>query len=570
VVDYNGSLIAAELGAWVEVRDSRGRIHAGAITNLEPLTVLFDADAKRALFHQQEAPAGTPVDLLTCHLYRDSAAMERVWVVAEGDDIAFFDATPGLPLWRCGVVQTLQDVGTQFTLLLKTGALVTLCTFDDHIVSASSLAAWPIEVAPYDAVTIFENVASMRAADKATMELWLGLPAHGRCAHRHDGMPALRSRLYFSKEPPGPTSRASVSRLCHRLGVLPFLLSDYTPPDFLGAAPLHVCCITGSAYLGAPKLQAVNRRVKAALQSRTALPADNGSDEEVDVEDALLTVNEEEGEVNYDPPPGVVAAVTASAAAHAAAVAEAVAAVALARNVAPTAHEEGILDGVLPVHSTPRELRRRCCLFAPTAGVFVNSTIWDREAMLGLPAGLVAECAALGSLHKQLLALGSTLCVPSIHAALLAQVPLLENVTRLTVLSLFSGIGAAEIAIVDLALTGHFVLDSFICVEINDDRHLAFAAWFRRMQAQHPGPLGAVRILRVADVCSLGDRDIQRLVSTAGGASLIIGAPPCNDLSSCNRDPERAGLEGRSSGLFYEGARWVKACRTVGQAYRSE
>jgi len=136
------------------------------------------------------------------------------------------------------------------------------------------------------------------------------------------------------------------------------------------------------------------------------------------------------------------------------------------------------------------------------------------------------------------------------------------------VLSLFSGIGAAEIAIVDMALMGHFVLDSFICVELNDDRHSAFSAWFQRMRAQHPKLLGTVRILRVADVCSLGDRDIQRLVAAAGGASLIIGAPPCNDVSSCNRDPERSGLEGRSSGLFYEGARWVKACRAVAQAYR--
>lgn len=158
----------------------------------------------------------------------------------------------------------------QLTLRLDTGADASLCVFDNHVVAADALAAWPVEVAPVDATVLFENVASMKAADKATMELWLGLPGHVRCAHKADGLQALRKRIDFATRAPVASSRASVSRLCERLGVLPFALSDH--PAFLGPPPTSLRCITGSAYLGAPKLQAENRRVQAALRSG-ALPA---------------------------------------------------------------------------------------------------------------------------------------------------------------------------------------------------------------------------------------------------------------------------------------------------------
>ncbi|KAL1211289.1 DNA (cytosine-5)-methyltransferase DRM1 [Cardamine amara subsp. amara] len=119
----------------------------------------------------------------------------------------------------------------------------------------------------------------------------------------------------------------------------------------------------------------------------------------------------------------------------------------------------------------------------------------------------------------------------------------------INVLSLFSGIGGAEVALRNLQIPMNVV----VSVEISEVNRNILKNFWRQTDQR-----GTLRDF--GDVRELSNRIIEQLMEEYGAFDLVIGGSPCNNLAGGNRHT-RSGLEGEHSSLFYEYCRILKTVR---------
>lgn len=121
----------------------------------------------------------------------------------------------------------------------------------------------------------------------------------------------------------------------------------------------------------------------------------------------------------------------------------------------------------------------------------------------------------------------------------------------INVLSLFSGIGGAEVALHRLGM----MLKNVVSVEIAEVNRNIIRSWWE--QTNQRGNL-----IEVEDVQKVSSNELSQWITKFGGFDLIIGGSPCNNISGSNR-VSRHGLEGEQSSLFYEYFRIVEAVMEI-------
>ncbi|XP_068334254.1 DNA (cytosine-5)-methyltransferase DRM2-like [Pyrus communis] len=110
----------------------------------------------------------------------------------------------------------------------------------------------------------------------------------------------------------------------------------------------------------------------------------------------------------------------------------------------------------------------------------------------------------------------------------------------INVLSLFTGIGGAEVALHRLGVP----LKNVVSVEISEVNRNVVSSWWE--QTNQKG-----RLQHLVDVQQLNGDCLERYMSEFGGFDLVVGGSPCNNLAGSNRH-HRDGLEGKESSLFYD------------------
>ncbi|KAI3907174.1 hypothetical protein MKW92_010403 [Papaver armeniacum] len=122
----------------------------------------------------------------------------------------------------------------------------------------------------------------------------------------------------------------------------------------------------------------------------------------------------------------------------------------------------------------------------------------------------------------------------------------------ISVLSLFSGIGGAEIALHQLGIPLRFV----VAVEISEVSRNIFRGWWENTDQK------GILIDNINDVTMLTADKIEKLVDYSGGFDLVIGGSPCNNLTGSNRW-HRDGLDGKQSVLFYDYCRILNTVKRL-------
>ncbi|XP_057482702.1 DNA (cytosine-5)-methyltransferase DRM2-like isoform X2 [Actinidia eriantha] len=107
-------------------------------------------------------------------------------------------------------------------------------------------------------------------------------------------------------------------------------------------------------------------------------------------------------------------------------------------------------------------------------------------------------------------------------------------------LSLFSGIGGAEVALYRLGIP----LKTVVSVEKSEVNRNIVRSWWE--QTNQKGNL-----IDFVDVQQLDGDRLEQLIHSIGGFDIVIGGSPCNNLAGSNRH-HRDGLEGKESSLFYD------------------
>lgn len=110
----------------------------------------------------------------------------------------------------------------------------------------------------------------------------------------------------------------------------------------------------------------------------------------------------------------------------------------------------------------------------------------------------------------------------------------------INVLSLFSGIGGAEVALHRLGIR----MKNVVSVDISEVNRNIVRSWWE--QTNQKGTL-----IDLADVQQLDANRLEQMIDAFGGFDLVIGGSPCNNLAGSNRH-SRDGLEGKHSALFYD------------------
>ncbi|OIV90336.1 hypothetical protein TanjilG_14734 [Lupinus angustifolius] len=110
----------------------------------------------------------------------------------------------------------------------------------------------------------------------------------------------------------------------------------------------------------------------------------------------------------------------------------------------------------------------------------------------------------------------------------------------INLLSLFSGIGGAEVALHRLGIP----LKTVVSVEKSEVNRNIVRSWWE--QTNQKGNL-----IDMDDVQQLDGECLEQLMNTFGGFDLVIGGSPCNNLAGSNR-VSRDGLEGKESSLFFD------------------
>lgn len=110
----------------------------------------------------------------------------------------------------------------------------------------------------------------------------------------------------------------------------------------------------------------------------------------------------------------------------------------------------------------------------------------------------------------------------------------------INMLSLFSGIGGAEVALHRLGIP----LKNVVSVEISEVNRNIVRSWWE--QTNQRGNL-----IDHADVQQVNRDLLEYYMSQFGGFDLVVGGSPCNNLAGSNRH-HRDGLDGKESSLFYD------------------
>ncbi|KAI3784716.1 hypothetical protein L1987_43821 [Smallanthus sonchifolius] len=110
----------------------------------------------------------------------------------------------------------------------------------------------------------------------------------------------------------------------------------------------------------------------------------------------------------------------------------------------------------------------------------------------------------------------------------------------INMLSLFSGIGGAEVALNRLKIP----LKNVVSVEISEANRDIVRSWWE--QTKQKGNL-----VHLSDVQQVNGDTLEQYISSFGGFDLVIGGSPCNNLTGGNR-VSRDGLEGEHSVLFFD------------------
>uniref|UniRef100_A0A2P2KN91 DNA (cytosine-5-)-methyltransferase n=2 Tax=Rhizophora mucronata TaxID=61149 RepID=A0A2P2KN91_RHIMU len=110
----------------------------------------------------------------------------------------------------------------------------------------------------------------------------------------------------------------------------------------------------------------------------------------------------------------------------------------------------------------------------------------------------------------------------------------------LNLLSLFSGIGGAEVALHRLGIR----LKTVVSVEISEVNRNILRCWWE--QTNQTGNL-----IDIPDIQQLDAERLEELMNAFGAFDLVVGGSPCNNLAGSNRH-HRDGLDGKESSLFYD------------------
>jgi site-specific DNA-cytosine methylase len=122
----------------------------------------------------------------------------------------------------------------------------------------------------------------------------------------------------------------------------------------------------------------------------------------------------------------------------------------------------------------------------------------------------------------------------------------------LNVLSLFSGIGGAEVTLHRLGIR----MKTVVSVEISEVNRTVLRRWWEQTQKG--------KLIEVADIQSLTTVTIEYYIRTIGGFNLVIGGSPCTNLAgSNNHHPD--GLDGEHSSLFYHYVRELNSVKFIMQ-----
>ena len=121
----------------------------------------------------------------------------------------------------------------------------------------------------------------------------------------------------------------------------------------------------------------------------------------------------------------------------------------------------------------------------------------------------------------------------------------------INLLSLFSGIGGAEVALYRLGIP----LKNVVSVEKSEVNRNIVRSWWD--QTNQKGNL-----YDLDDVCQLDGPRLQSYMELFGGFDLIVGGSPCNNLAGSNR-VSRNGLEGTESSLFFEYCRILDLVKNI-------
>lgn len=121
----------------------------------------------------------------------------------------------------------------------------------------------------------------------------------------------------------------------------------------------------------------------------------------------------------------------------------------------------------------------------------------------------------------------------------------------INLLSLFSGIGGAEVALHRLGIP----LKNVVSVEIAEVNRNIIRSWWE--QTNQRGQL-----IEIADVQQVSIERLDQWISSFGGFDLVIGGSPCNNLAGSNR-VSRNGLDGKHSSMFYHYVRILDLVKTM-------
>ncbi|KAK4752715.1 hypothetical protein SAY87_021513 [Trapa incisa] len=121
----------------------------------------------------------------------------------------------------------------------------------------------------------------------------------------------------------------------------------------------------------------------------------------------------------------------------------------------------------------------------------------------------------------------------------------------ISLLSLFSGIGGAEVALYRLGIP----LKNVVSVEISEVNRTIVRCWWD--QTNQKGNL-----IDFADIQQFTAEKLEQLISAVGGFDLVVGGSPCNNLAGSNRY-HRDGLEGKESSLFYHYFRVLDLVKSI-------
>lgn len=121
----------------------------------------------------------------------------------------------------------------------------------------------------------------------------------------------------------------------------------------------------------------------------------------------------------------------------------------------------------------------------------------------------------------------------------------------INVLSVFSGIGGAEVALHRLGIP----LKNMVSVDISvSKRDVIRSLWGQTNQKGN--------LIEITDIQTINGSDIETWIRSSGGFDLVIGGSPCNNLAGGNR-VSRDRLEGQHCSLFYQYVRVLGLVRNM-------